>query len=109
MQLEREFAVLISKVRNMERHEKSEPLLDEFFAWPDSIFVSVGSTLARVVSYARSEKKYLLRFLESPDVPIDNNRPKTYSTLLRLAACDIRERERSRRNDVQFSRNCLCQ
>ena len=58
----------------MERHKKSKPLLHEFFAWLDSITVSGGSKLARAVSYARSEKKYPCRFLESTDVPIDNNR-----------------------------------
>ena len=58
----------------MERHKKSKPLLHEFFAWLDSITVSDGSKLARAVSYARFEKKYLCRFLESPDVPINNNR-----------------------------------
>ena len=58
----------------MERHAKSESLLNEFFAWLDSITVSGGSKLVRAMSYAKSEKKYLCRFLESPDVPIDNNR-----------------------------------
>ena len=73
-QLEREFAALTPEARNMERHAKSKPLLHEFFAWLDSITVSGGSKLARAVSYARSEKKYPCRFLESTDVPIDNNR-----------------------------------
>ncbi len=58
----------------MERHKKSKPLLHEFFAWLDSITVSGGSKLVRAMSYARSEKKYLCRFLESPNAPIHNNR-----------------------------------
>ena len=65
-QLEREFAALTPEARNMERHAKSKPLLHEFFAWLDNITVSGGSKLARAVSYARSEKKYPCRFLESP-------------------------------------------
>ena len=37
-------------------------------------FPAGGSKLARTIGYLTSEKKYLVRFLESPDVPIDNNR-----------------------------------
>lgn len=37
-------------------------------------FPAGGSKLAKAVGYLISEKKYLARFLESPDVPIDNNR-----------------------------------
>jgi len=73
-ELEREFADLTPEDRRSERHIRSEPLLHAFFAWLDSITVSGGTKLAKTVSYAKAEKKYLCRFLESPDIPIDNNR-----------------------------------
>ena len=73
-QLEEAFADLTPEERDRERRKKSEPLLNEFFSWLDSIVVSGGSKLAKAVSYARSERKYLCRFLESPNIPIDNNR-----------------------------------
>lgn len=71
-QLEQDFANLTPEDRDRERHKKSEPLLNAFFSWLDSVSVSGGSKLAKAVSYAKSEKKYLCRFLESPDIPIDN-------------------------------------
>ena len=40
----------------------------------EGLTVSGGTKLAKAVSYARSEKKYLYRFLESGEIPIDNNR-----------------------------------
>ena len=73
-QLEKAFADLTPEERARERRTKSEPLLNAFFSWLDNIVVSGGSKLAKAVSYARSERKYLCRFLESPDIPIDNNR-----------------------------------
>ena len=60
--------------RHIERQTHSKPVLDEFFAWAEGLTVSGGTKLAKAVSYARSEKKYLYRFLESGEIPIDNNR-----------------------------------
>ena len=65
---------LTAEQRYKERQARSKPVLDAFFAWIESLVVSGGTKLAKAVSYARAEKKYLYRFLESGDVPIDNNR-----------------------------------
>lgn len=72
--LEREFTELTPEERYTARQAKTKPLLDEFFAWLESITVSGGTKLAKAVSYAKAEKKYLYRFLESGEIPIDNNR-----------------------------------
>jgi hypothetical protein len=65
---------LMPEQRYQERQKQSKPVLDEFFAWAEGLTVSGGTKLAKAVSYAKSEKKYLYRFLESGEIPIDNNR-----------------------------------
>ena len=65
---------LTTEQRHMERQIHSKKVLDEFFAWVEGLTVSGGTKLAKAVSYAMSEKKYLYRFLESGEIPIDNNR-----------------------------------
>ena len=65
---------LTAEQRYPERQKQSKPVLDEFFAWAEGLTVSGGTKLAKAVSYAKSEKKYLYRFLESGEIPIDNNR-----------------------------------
>lgn len=61
-----------------ERHNacqaRSKPVLEAFYAWLDTLEVSGKTALAKAVQYAKNEKKYLCRFLESGDIPIDNNR-----------------------------------
>ena len=56
------------------RQAQSKPVLEAFFAWLDTIEPAGRSNLAKAVQYAKNEKKYLCRFLESGDIPIDNNR-----------------------------------
>lgn len=65
---------LSTEQRHIERQIHSKPVLDEFFAWVEGLTVSGGTKLAKAVSYAKSEKKYLYRFLESGEIPSDNNR-----------------------------------
>ena len=72
--LERGFAKLSAEERLKSRREQTKPVLDGFFAWLDGLNPSGGTKLAKAEGYARSEKKYLYAFLESPDVPPDNNR-----------------------------------
>lgn len=65
---------LTAEQRHAECQKQSKPVLDEFFAWIEELTVSGGTKLAKAVSYAKLEKKYLYRFLESGEIPIDNNR-----------------------------------
>lgn len=65
---------LTAEQRHTERQTHSKAVLDEFFAWVEGLTVSGGTKLAKAVNYAKSEKKYLYRFLESGEIPIDNNR-----------------------------------
>lgn len=71
---EKEFKELPSDERHKRRSKSEEPLLDEFWLWIDTLTPVGGTKLAKAISYARNEKKYLNAFLTSPDVPISNNR-----------------------------------
>lgn len=72
--LEREFKSLTSEERHKKRQEQSKPVLDEFFAWAESLEITGKTALSKAVQYAKNEKRYLYTFLESGDVPISNNR-----------------------------------
>lgn len=65
---------LSAKERYEQRLAKIKPLLDEFFAWLETLNVSGKSKLAEAVRYALNEKPNLCTFLENGNVPIDNNR-----------------------------------
>lgn len=67
-------APLSPEQRYDERQKYSRPLIDEFFGWLEGLIPAGGTKLAKAVSYAKSERKYLYRFLESGAIPIDNNR-----------------------------------
>ena len=49
-------------------------MIDEFFAWLETLPIAGKSSLAKAVQYAKNEKAYLYRFLEDGNIPIDNNR-----------------------------------
>ena len=63
-----------TEYRYEQRLAKVKPLLDEFFAWLETVQVSGKGKLTDAVRYALNERKYLYTFLENGDVPIDNNR-----------------------------------
>lgn len=73
-EIERNLGNLIREEKQKQRQEQIKPVLDEFFAWLDTVEPSGGTKLAKAVQYALNEKRYLCRFLESPDIAIDNNR-----------------------------------
>lgn len=61
-------------VISIKRLEKVRSVLDEMFAYLESITVSSSCDLGKAVNYALNEKKYLYTFLENGDIPVDNNR-----------------------------------
>jgi transposase len=63
-----------SEIRYQRRLAEVKPLLDEFFAWLETLPVSGKSKLVEAIKYSLNERKYIYGFLENPDVPIDNNR-----------------------------------
>ena len=60
--------------RKQQRLAKIKPLLDELFAWLETLQVSGNGNLAKAVNYALHEKPNLYTFLEDGNVPLDNNR-----------------------------------
>ena len=64
-----------NRIYHEERYEqrlaKIKPLLDEFFAWLESLQVGSKSKLAEAVRYALNEKPNLCTFLQDGNVPID--------------------------------------
>ena len=55
------------------RNTESKAVANEFFEWITTVEAGTGS-LRRAVVYVSNERKYLLRFLEHPDIAISNNR-----------------------------------
>ena len=68
-----EYAELSPEERYTQRQERSKKVLDDFYAWLETVNPSQGTGLAKAVQYARNEKSYLYAFLEDPQIPIDNN------------------------------------
>ena len=66
--------MISAKERRNARQSQSKPVLEAFYAWLDTVEPVGGSKLAKAVQYAKNEKKYLYRFLESGNIPLDNNR-----------------------------------
>ena len=67
-------ANMTAEERYKERLAKIKPLLDELFAWLETVPISGKGNLSKAVNYALHEKPYLYTFLEDGNVPIDNNR-----------------------------------
>jgi len=72
--LEKKLKEMPSDERQKQRSLLAKPLLDEFWSWLDTLVPVGGTKLAKAISYARSEKKYLSVFLDAPEVPVSNNR-----------------------------------
>jgi transposase len=64
------------EVRNRTRQEKSKPLLNSLHEWASSVFPSVPlkSKLGKALRYLLDEWPNLVRFVDRPDLSIDNNR-----------------------------------
>lgn len=65
---------LSAEERYKERLAKIKPLLDELFAWLETVPVSGKGKLTDAVHYTLYEKPNLYTFLENGDVPLVNNR-----------------------------------
>lgn len=72
--LERQFAGLSPDERLKKREQLSGPLLDEFYIWIDSLTGLPKSLLGTAVSYAKSQRKYIERYLLDGRLEISNNR-----------------------------------
>jgi transposase len=72
--LEKQFALLSPEERRKERERLSKPLMDEFFAWADSLHALPKSLLGKAVYYSQSQRQYLKAYLLDGRLEISNNR-----------------------------------
>lgn len=72
--LEKQFALLTPEDRLKKREQISKPILEEFFVFIESLSVLPGSLLGKAVTYAKSQKEYLGRYLLDGRLEISNNR-----------------------------------
>ena len=73
-ELERQFADFPPEQRYEKRTEISKPLMEAFFAWADSCGALPKTPVGKAVYYAKSQRKYLERFLLDGRLEISNNR-----------------------------------
>ncbi|MBQ3704150.1 MAG: IS66 family transposase [Oscillospiraceae bacterium] len=70
--LEREFEGLSDKARAVQRQLRSKPIVDEYYAWLETIFRPTGK-LKDAVRYAVNQRPYLCAFLDHGEIEISNN------------------------------------
>lgn len=70
-----EYDCLDSENRYMKRQQELLPLVDGFFEWvkENRTKVTKQSLTGKAFTYSISQEKYLRAFLESGDIPMDNN------------------------------------
>lgn len=72
--LEKQFSLLATEQRKDQRETLSKPIIDEFYNWLNSVNVLPKSSLGKAITYAISQKKYLLNYLLDGRLEISNNR-----------------------------------
>ena len=70
--LEREYNDLPDDERLRQRRIRSKPVIDEYYAWLETIFHPTGK-LKEAVKYAVNQRAYLCAFLDHGEIEISNN------------------------------------
>ncbi len=70
--LEREYNDLPDDERLRQRRIRSKPVIDEYYAWLETIFHPTGK-LKEAVKYAVNQRAYLCAFLDHGEIEIGNN------------------------------------
>ncbi len=71
---EREWKGLPSSERYLKRQEHAKPVLDEYFAWVESLEALAGSNLGKAAQYSLNNKEGLLGYLKNGAVELSNNK-----------------------------------
>ena len=58
--------------RRRQRQERSKPIVDEYYAWLETLFKPSGK-LKDAITYAVRQREYLCAFLEHGEIEISNN------------------------------------
>jgi len=74
--IERDIADSSFDERHIVRNERSQPILEEFHNWLNSVqpFVASQSKLGKAINYALNQWKYLIRYLLDGRIECSNNR-----------------------------------
>ena len=72
--LEKQFALLTPENHQKERDRLSRPVFDEFYDWVLSLSALPNTLLGKAVYYAKTQRKYLERYLMDGRLEISNNR-----------------------------------
>lgn len=70
---ERKCVLYKPQYRKEYRQGKELPLLEEYFAWLNTVHPEKGSKLEEAVRYSINQKQQLCAFLDNGEVPISNN------------------------------------
>lgn len=70
---ERKCVLYKPEYRKEYRQNRELPLLEEYFAWLNTVHPEKGSKLEEAVRYSINQKEQLCAFLDKPEVPISNN------------------------------------
>ncbi len=71
---EKQFSLLTPENRFKERERLSKPLMYEFFNWIEHLNALPNTLLGKAAHYAKSQRKYLERYLLDGRLEISNNR-----------------------------------
>ena len=73
--LDNQLKDMSAEERKKERDLTIRPIVESFFAWAQEHRpeVTKGSNIGKALDYALNQKDYLTRFLDDPDIPLDNN------------------------------------
>lgn len=71
--LDEKFGYPLPKGKQEYRQNVVKPLLEEYFAWLNTVAPEKGSKLEEAVRYSRNQKQALCAFLDHWDVPMSNN------------------------------------
>ena len=70
---ERKCVLYQPKYRREYRQNRELPILEEYFAWLNTVHPEKGSKLEDAVRYSLNQKQQLMAFLDNGEVPISNN------------------------------------
>ena len=71
---DKQFVLLSPENRRSERERLSKPLMDDFYAWVESLRTLPKTPIGKAAYYAQSQRRYLERYLLDGRLEISNNR-----------------------------------
>ena len=71
-EIEQKLETLTDKERLKQRRLLSRPIVDEYYAWLESIFKPAGK-LKKAIVYSLNQREYLCAFLDHGEIEISNN------------------------------------